>query len=242
DDAGLTWTAPADPGLGPLAHATPYGRIHALPDGTLLMNVYGGVVESATGLAGVRRDYPHYAYLVRSPDQGEHWGEPALIAAAHNETALLHLPEGRLLAVSRSSMVQRLDVTFSQDGGWTWASPIRLSDWQQRPGDLVHLSNGWVVLVYADCSDEVRMIRAVVSTDQGRTWAFQRSNLVLSRPVQGDMGYPSAVCTPDGRIHILHYWAGNTLDEYDGTQARLYCTSFLETEFIAAFQSLEPSP
>jgi hypothetical protein len=235
---GEQWTEPRPFGLSSMTNCTPYGKIVSLEDGTLALNVYGPYIQEATGMGQVREDLPHYSYLVRSRDNGKTWEDPSLIAAGHSETALLPLPDGRLLAAARASAGQRINITFSRDGGYNWYFPLRLTDSKQYPADMILLSNGWILLVYGDHREENKVIRAVLSRDQGRTWDLLYSNILLSRPARGEFGYPSVARLPSGRIAVAYYWAGYAENMYDGSNARLYCTSFNEQEFINAYQSI----
>ncbi len=233
DDLGKTWSEPIPINVPELETQSPYGKIIQLPDGTLLMNLYGAYAKDIPGMEKVRDDYPHYAYLIRSSDNGETWGEPSLILEEHNETALLSIDGKRLLAVSRSSGQQRLDLVRSEDSGRTWSAPMRLTGPNQHPADLLQLSNGWIILLYGDRSQENKVIRGMMSRDQGLTWD-NRHELMFSRPVQGDFGYPSGVLLPDGRIAIMYYWAGMAEHSQDGGDARSYINMFNEEEFIQA--------
>jgi hypothetical protein len=235
-DQGDSWMNPVPLSLAGFHDCVPYGRIVSKTDGTLFLTMYGPYIADVTGIESVRRDQPQYAYLIRSYDRGLTWVEPSLIAPGHNETALLLLPDGRLQAAARSSHVHRINVTRSWNDGQRWSSPIRLTDINQHPADMIHFSNGWILLVYGDRSGAQSVIRGVLSRDQGDTWDILHSNILFSRPAQGDFGYPSVARLPSGRIAVMYYWAGYANNIYDGTKARLYCTSFREEEFISVYE------
>ena len=76
DDLGKTWSEPIPINVPELETQSPYGKIIQLPDGTLLMNLYGAYAKDIPGMEKVRDDYPHYAYLIRSSDNGETGREP----------------------------------------------------------------------------------------------------------------------------------------------------------------------
>lgn len=242
DDHGNTWQAPKPLDSKGLDECTPYGRIISLKDGALLVNMHGPYLSQIPGMKAVRSDFPDYAYMLRSHNQGESWGEPSLIAPGHSETSVLQLPDGRLEAAMRSSYVNRINVTQSRDKGKTWSSPMRLTDENQYPADMLLLSNNWILLLFGDCSGETSVIRGVVSIDLGKTWDITSSNLIFSKPAKGSFGYPSAVLLPNGRIVILYYWAGSGKDQYNPKDARLYCTSFKEEEFINAYTTNRATP
>lgn len=235
DDYGSTWAEPkAFEGIG-LDGASPYGRIIAMPDGSYIMNVYGDY--SLILLSGINMSdqLENYAYLIRSKDNGETWTEPFLIAGGHNETGLLLLDNGLLVAASRSVGSQKLDVLLSEDQGYTWSTAVKVTNNMQHPADLVQLSNGWVMMFFGDRSVKEKMVRALISRNNCRTWDIGYE-VLLTRPVDGDFGYPSVAKMPDGRIAVAHYWAGYAKNSYDGSKARCAITYFNEADFIAAYE------
>ena len=241
DDGGATWSASKPLGIGGLERCSPYGRIVQTGDGTLLMNVYGAYAEGVPMPESWRRLKGDFAYLVQSQDNGETWGNPTTMMAQHNETAILDLGNKRLLAVGRSSSaMQRLDFSASVDMGKTWRSPLRLTNPMQHPGDLLRLSNGWILLLYGDRSQADKVIRGIVSRDSGRTWDLSYE-IVCSRPVRGDFGYPSAALLPNGDVSVMYYWAGAAENAYDGTKANAFVVQFKESDLIEAYGALTAS-
>ncbi|MBZ0255801.1 glycoside hydrolase [bacterium] len=236
DDLGRTWSQPAHLGVSGLETCSPYGRIIRGENGDLLMSVYGRYAALIPGATAVRNDARDYAYLVRSPDEGVTWGEPVLLAADHNETALYSFGDGRIIAAARTVATQRLNILSSNDDGRTWNEPKRLTDPYNHPGDFVRLSNGWLLLLYGDRSQEFKTIRGILTRDEGYSWDVKWVS-VFSRPLQGDFGYPSGVVLPSGRMAIQYYWAGDAKNAYDGSDARLYMTLFNESDFILTYRS-----
>ena len=147
-DHGLTWETPYPLGVALLAAGSPYGKIVALADGTLLMPIYAGPIPALLGHhAAAVTGEGDCSYLVRSHDEGVTWGEPALIGVNKNETALIVLPDGDLLAVMRSIPPdQALYSSRSSDGGHTWSPPVPITGPRQHPADLVQLVNGDILL------------------------------------------------------------------------------------------------
>jgi len=240
DDEGKTWSNPAPLGIKGLESCSPYGRIIQLIDGTLLMNVYGRYTKDVPGMKSISNQRRDYAYMVRSKDNGSTWGDPSLILSGHNETALLQMPDRRIMAAARSAdHQQRLNVTLSADEGRTWSSYLRLTGQAQHPADLLLLSNGWILMVYGDRGAEEKVIRGMISRDWGHTWDIEYG-IVLSRIVSGDFGYPSAVRLPDGGIALMYYWAGRAKDSYDFSMARAYLLLFNESEMIEAYSKMVP--
>lgn len=236
DTLGQEWSEARPLGVPGLESCSPYGRIVQAQNGDWLLSVYGPYAKHIPGAESVRDDARDYAYLVRSSDEGLTWGEPVLIAPDHNETALYSHQDGRVFAAARTGQTQRLNLIVSDDDGRSWGAPLRLTSPYQHPADFISLSNGWILMVYGDRSEEFKTIRGIVSRDEGRSWDLQWVS-VFSRPVKGDFGYPSGVRLPSGRIAIQYYWGGEAKDAYDGSQARLYMTLFDESEFILEYNS-----
>jgi hypothetical protein len=235
DDYGTTWGEPkVIEGLG-IDGASPYGKIIPLQDGSYVMNVYGEYSRTLLEGMNISNQLDNYAYLIRSMDNGETWDKPSLIAGGHNETGILLLENGLLVAASRSIGSQKVDVMLSEDQGMTWSTPVKVTNANQHPADLLQLSNGWVMMFFGDRSVDEKMIRALISRDNCRSWDIGHE-VLLTRPVDGDFGYPSAAKMPDGRIAVAHYWAGYAKDAYDGSNARSAVTYFNEKEFITAYE------
>ncbi len=239
DDLGATWSPPKPLGIPGLESCSPYGRIIRLSDGTLLMNVYGAYTKKVPLMETQSPSYSSYAYIVRSKDNGETWGDPSLILPNHNETAIFLLPDNTLIAASRDGAgMQRLDSCISKDLGRSWSSPLRITSQKQHPADLLQLSNGWLLLLYGDRSgSDNRVIRGVISRNNGRIWDISY-DIVFSRPVRGDFGYPSGLLLPNGNLAITYYSAGAAKNAYDGTQAKALLIQCKESELIEAYSDL----
>lgn len=212
-DNGLSWETPALLGVDQLRAGSPYGKIVSLPDGTLLMAVYGGPQRDLLGARMSEvEDGADCSYLVRSHDDGRTWGEPSLIGPRMNETALLALPDGDVLAVMRGvAPAQALHVTRSSDGGHTWSPPVQLTDARQHPADVVQLSNGDLLLTYGNRTAPFR-IEGRVSRDGGSSWLDLL--LTVSAPLYGyaeqperitDLGYPSSVVHQGQGVTVYYY-------------------------------------
>ncbi|NLH98949.1 MAG: exo-alpha-sialidase [Chthonomonadales bacterium] len=215
-DGGKTWFGRRPLNAGPIGRVgSPYGRIVTLKDGTSLMSVYGEADPAYDGPgkppAGSRGDL---VGILRSRDNGETWGDFSLVSAAdHNETALLPMPDGRILAAMRTGKGQ-LDVCESADGGRTWSPPAPVTGgpdraWPEHPADLVHLS-GKRVLMLTGRRHAPLGVMAITSKDGGRTWDYAGRHLVAWTSQNGDCGYPSGVRLRDGTIVCLYYSVGTT--------------------------------
>ena len=248
-DSGLTWEEPYPLSIDSLPTGSPYGKIVSLADGTLLAPIY-----NCQAWADAASDQEiDSSYLVRSRDDGRTWGEVSLIAHNKNETALIALPDGDLLAILRDDGVQGLHTARSQDGGFTWSNPIQITQPRQHPADLVRLSNGDILLTYGNRNPPYR-IEGRVSRDGGRSWLDIL--LTFSGHLYGytaedsrrtDLGYPSSVVRGNGQGVTMYYYnpsmrlasdsrqrAGNSLYGHEN-----YCAvavTWHEDELIAAIE------
>lgn len=250
-DGGLSWEEPSALSIDSLPTGSPFGKIVSLADGTLVAPVYN---FHAWGGAQSKERIDN-AYVVRSQDDGRTWGDVSLIASNKNETALIALPKGDLLAVLRGSdSPQGLHSARSADGGRTWSAPVQVTQPRQHPADLIRLSNGNILFVYGNRNPPYR-IEGLISRDGGHTWLDLL--LTFSGHLYGytseetratDLGYPSSVVGTDGRGITMYYYnpdmrtrrdsrqrAGNPL--YGHTNYCAVAVSWQEDELIAAVDS-----
>ena len=246
-DGGLNWEEPYPLSIDGLPSGSPYGKIVSLADGTLLAPIYNSQAweDERSG-----RSFDS-SYLVRSLDDGLTWGEPSLIAHHKNETALIALPGGDLLAVMRDDGVQGLHCVHSHDGGFTWSDPIQITQARQHPADLVLLSNGDILLTYGNRNPPYR-IEGRISRDRGRSWLD--CLLTFSGHLYGytteesrrtDLGYPSSVVRGNGQGVTMYYYnpsmrladdsrqrAGNSF--YQHQNYRAVAVTWKEDELLSA--------
>ena len=252
-DDGLSWEEPYPLSIDALATGSPYGKIVALDDGTLLAPIY-----NSQAWADERSDQRFDAsYLVRSQDDGRTWGTVSQIAPRKNETALIVLPEGDLLAVLRDDTAGALHSVRSQDGGLTWSPPTQITQPRQHPADLVRLSTGDILLTYGNRNPPHR-IEGRISRDGGRSWlaclltfSGHLYGYTVKESRRTDLGYPSSVVHGAGgnRTGVTMYYynpsmrraadarqrAGNPLYGHEN-----YCAvavTWQEEELLAAVES-----
>ncbi len=215
-DGGLTWTRPFLRQVESLRTASHFGKMTVLADGTILQPTYDSARRAVIGdRIGEVRENAFCSYIVRSSDDGLTWGEPVLLLPNTNESTLLALLGGDVLAVARGDNPSGLSSTHSSDGGRTWSAPSAITGPGQHPADLSLLANGDVLLTYGNRNPPYR-VEGRVSRDGGRTWL--EPTLVLSGQLYGyhlagprpqDMGYPSTAFVRDGagrRGVTLYYY------------------------------------
>lgn len=215
-DGGRIWTRPRPLQAGPIGSVgSPYGRVVLLRDGTALMSVYGVPDPNYEG-PGKPPPGSHgdMVGVLRSTDNGETWGDFSLVSAAdHNETALLPVSGGRILAAMRTGKGQ-VDVAESSDGGRTWTAPRPVTGgpdraWAEHPADFVVLGGGEILMAVGRRHAPMGVM-AVISRDRGRAWNYAKRFLVGWTSQNTDCGYPSAVRLRDGTIVCLYYSVGTT--------------------------------
>ena len=223
-DHGRTWSDPA-PCFAGVMEPFAYGRILELADGTLLCPIWGKRVAEEQWTSG----------LVRSCDGGRTWGEYAVIGydpkaalvtdetdptvfhcAGYNETTLLEVPDGHLLAVLRQQGVhggrRELDSAMSADGGRTWSVPTRMELWGTSPS-LHLLPSGLIVLGYRNHLGNPQGlgepgVGVSISHDNGLTWS---GHILLEDPKghryahEFEAGYPAFLPMGDGSLLAVFY-------------------------------------
>ncbi|MBI3943785.1 MAG: exo-alpha-sialidase [Chloroflexi bacterium] len=196
-DGGDAWTdEQAVLPLPDFIGGSPFGKMIQLPDGTLLMHFYGRIA------AEPKQDT---SYLWRSQDNGRTWGDVSLIAAGFNETALLNLPSGKIIAMLRNAAAaQDVWQAESTDGGYTWSSPRRITNEQEHPADLIRLQSGRLLLTFGHRVPPYG-VRALISHDNGASWDFDHKITLVNECTGRDCGYPSSIQRQDGRIFTAYY-------------------------------------
>lgn len=217
-DNGLTWDEPYELTYTPLRSCSPFGKMVALPDGTILMPCYG---KPAAEVPGVKMDKINVddscAYLLHSHDDGRTWGEASLICINAGEPAVMLRSNGQLFAaVRREQMGKTVWGLHSTDGGFTWSEPVQITGDMKHPGDLLELSNGDILLAYGNRITPPARVEGFISRDGGQTWLdclltfsghLRGYNADFPRHV--DLGYPSSVLVPGSKpssgVTIYYY-------------------------------------
>lgn len=188
-DGGKTWGEPRAVATCWQYVQASSGSILELPNGHLIMPVYGW--ERGEKNAGVG--------VVRSEDGGKTWGPVILLvtglSSGHEacEMGLVRLNDGRLLALIRPRMMR----CYSSDDGRTWTEPQPIG----IPGDapcVIQLRSGVVV-----CAARINGgTGVIVSRDNGQTWRGPYAVDTVSG------AYPGLAEMPDGSVYIVYYEEG----------------------------------
>jgi len=225
-DGGRTWSAPRPLGAeGGDDGLAAYGRIGVLPDGTALLTGFRARNAHEDKSASV---------VVRSRDNGRTWGDESIVARGFNEVTVLSLPTGRLLAFLRQDgRAVGVWQAASDDLGYTWTTPRRLTADHQHPADACLLHGGRLLLTYGNRIGPLA-VGAMLSDDLGDSWhsdrriVLARNTLVLRGKTWGDCGYPSTVQTADGTIVTVYYRLGS--DELSAADQKT-CLDYERMEF-----------
>jgi len=206
-DGGQTFPPrrPLDLGLGPLAF---FG--HALPDpakGGCLLSFYAQQPDSPRpgavqpGVARLRLDGSSLELV------GWIW-EGELDHCYLNETGLVRLADGRLLALIRQEPPEAgLQAAFSQDGGQTWSQPRSVGLLGEAPSPLL-LPDGRILVIYRGLTQAglESYVGLALSEDEGQTWS-QPWPLVAYTGGRYHGGYGDLALTESGDVLAVYYLA-----------------------------------
>jgi predicted neuraminidase len=179
-----------------------------LPEG-ILGPIKNKPVQLADGTilspSSTENDSKWRVHFERSSDGGKTWERTDPINDGKTfgaiQPAILTLPEGRLLSLSRSRQ-QKIVESVSADGGKTWSGMAATMLPNPNSGlDAVTLADGRHLLVYNHTPKGRSPLNVAVSAD-GKAW---KAALVLeSEP--GEYSYPAVVQSADGLVHITYTW------------------------------------
>ena len=188
-----------------------------MEDGSWLMPVYTGAPQ--------RSDI---SWVIRSLDQGRTWCHPTMIACDDNgknsqlqginfnETSLLNMGSGRVIALIRADGSFHTDDGFMPVGGmgeiylsqsfdsglsWTKARGIGLFG---QPAALTHLRDGRILATYG-YRKKPYGVRCCISADEGRTWNLEDEVVIRHDSATWDCGYPFTIEKPDGSLFTVYY-------------------------------------
>lgn len=197
DEGGESWThsesisSPEDSAEAII----PFGDIVPLADGNLGVSVYGWLPPTCRSL--------FYA----SEDDGRTWTFRSVIRGDDaNETALLTLTDGTVLAAVRTAGDGHLEMYRSEDHGASWEGTGAVTVGGQHPAHLALLADGRALLTYGVRNRGYRGLAVRLSSDGGDTWTHP--HFILDLEDAGDLGYPASMQTDDGAILTAYYCAG----------------------------------
>lgn len=198
-DGGRTWKTtgfipePEPTEMGKDNQYIPFGQIQQAADGSLCAAVY------------LVREKRRQGILIRSTDDGQTWNNRVNLHPEGNETAILHLGNGKWIAACRefkSGPDVHLEQFVSSDDARTWSRRQPLTLPGQIPGHLLRLQDGKILLTYGNRNWGNYGIDARLSADEGNTWG---PPVRIAHAPYSDSGYPSCIQLPGGDILTAFY-------------------------------------
>ena len=183
----------------------PFGDIVRLPGGRLAASGYSATDEYAVDESG------DSAWIYFSDDDGRTWGDAGLIGDGYNETDLLVLGDGKLLAAGRTNRTAETAIFASNDGGQSWTCRGPVTPSRHMPAHLLWLRDESILLTYGVRLRGMLGVYASISRDEGITWddprvLFNTAAYRSDTSSKGtDGGYPSSVELADGTILTAYY-------------------------------------
>jgi predicted neuraminidase len=202
--------AAADPlkrDLGWMTRAKPWIVSDGLHKGRLLLPLYS--------------DGFNISLVAISDDDGARWrpSQP-MVGLGNIQPSLAQQRDGTLVAFFRDAgpAPGRVMVSQSIDGGESWS--LAQDTDLPNPGSsiaLLNLTDGRWLIVLNDTENGRHQLAVMISTDEGRTWQKQK---YLDKSLPGDarFGYPTAIQTRNGRVHVTYTHSvseGNTIKHVD---------------------------
>ena len=206
-DGGKTWAIDGSFDYPPgVSNAVPFGDIVQLPGKRLAVSCYSAKDETA------EEESCDSAWIYFSDDDGRNWGDAQLIGAdRYNETDLLVLGGGRMLAASRTAKTAETEIFASDDEGQTWTCRGPVTPSRHMPAHLLQLQDGSILLTYGVRLRGMLGVCAMISRDEGLSWDGPRvlfnTDVYQSdtSPKGVDGGYPSSLQLADGTILTAYY-------------------------------------
>jgi hypothetical protein len=204
-DGGKTWSEPSEIDFSDIGNASPYGRMITMPDGSMLMNVYGETIRPVGSPVPSKKAWGS-SYVYRSADHGKTWKRYGSISppgTAFSETGLVRLNNGTLIAALRADPSLGMFLSRSVDDGKTWSEPTQLVDGPMHPADLCLLPDGRPLLVVGCRKLPIGVLGVVGDLEGNFDW--KKHFLLVDDCQHGDSGYPSSVILKDGRVMTFYY-------------------------------------
>jgi len=156
-------------------------------------------------------------FCARTRTGGKYWNQFAWIGSQPPSgysimPSSVRMPNGDFLVALRRrdndpAQHNFIELFRSRDGclSWQWlANPVKENGQSSgNPPSMVRLADGQLCITYAN-RDKPHTIRAVFSTDDGKTW---EPEYILRRGAgEPDIGYTRTVRRPDGKLLTVYYW------------------------------------
>ena len=206
-DGGAHWEGPIEPPALPgVPFADPLGRpLPAFNRGAMLEGRDGTLYWAVArrGLEG-----PTSVHLIVSGDGGTTWEYRCPVAeddqVTFNETSLYETASGDLVAFIRTAgLDDRTVVARSRDGGRSFEA-WQDTGFQGHPHHALRLPDGRVFLVYG-YRHKPYGVRARILDPECANPGSASEIVLRDDGATGDLGYPWATLTADGRVLAVYY-------------------------------------
>lgn len=164
----------------------------------------------------VLRNGAHWYKFVDYDKPLEHWGHAKIPDSTFSEHMALERADGSLWMLVRTSRgIARAE---SKDKGKTWVEVDPVSrDWGVNTRfHLRKLASGNILLVANDSNKRRANLTAMLSLDDGKTWAHK-----ISLDEREFTSYPDAIQNPDGSIDIAYDYGRYLHDQQSILLARI---------------------
>jgi hypothetical protein len=194
-DDGKTWEQTPKLIRAPFLTLATDGPPLVMPDGSMRLATYGSEKEGGRIEA---------IGIYSSNNRGESWSHLSTIRAPQEmtEPGLARLKDGTLALITRSEGA----LSWSKDGGKTWTEPRNLPTRIFDPW-LLTLRDGKLLCVHGSYIRPQRGLRALISSDGGKSWNGAGSNYGFAVD-PSVYGYSRGVQLADGSIYIVYQGTG----------------------------------
>lgn len=192
-DHGRTWDQEIIQIPSPFLADETDGPMVLMKDGAVLLTISGTPQEGG----------PVQAAVMTSRDRGATWKLLSTIQADHDldEANAIELPDGKWILMARPEG----DISWSSDQGRTWTRPVSFGMRMYAPS-LYALHDGTLVCLHGSYAPGHSGLRAIFSTDGGRTWIAPAADHGFL--VDNCYGYGKAFELPDGALLIADQDSG----------------------------------
>lgn len=207
EDGGLIWSEPVTAGGDELLWAASHGSPVELPDGSLLLPIYGIPPAGKEPPSAAKLDS---SWVIRSEDGGRTWPASTLALLGANDDFHVHeptltlLPGGEIVALLRTS-AEHAYLTRSTDGGRSWTAPVE-TDLPASSHHALLLDDGGVLVAYGDISKRFSPLRSTVARIVTRPEGeWTGSDIHLYDSGHRDQANPSSVELSPGRFLTVSF-------------------------------------